>query len=38
VTRTVALIALGPFIGLGVWMLVVGFFIAGAAIKALERL
>lgn len=36
-TRYIATAALAPFIGLGVWMLVMGFFIAGAGIKALEH-
>lgn len=28
----------GPLIGLGAWMLVMGFFLAGFGIRALERL
>lgn len=33
-----ALAVLGPFIGLGTWMLVCGFFLAGTSIRAVESL
>lgn len=36
--KILAYIVFGPFIGLGAWMLVCGFFIAGGGIRALERI
>lgn len=36
-TRILAYALLGPLIGLGVWCLVFGFFLAGTGIRALER-
>ena len=34
--RILGYLAFGPFVGLGAWLLVVGFFTAGLAIRAIE--